>query len=322
MSVSTVSRDDSPASLTLGPVLFNWDAERWRDFYFRIADEAPVDLVYVGETVCFKRAPFIMPHLDAVLERLKAGGKQVIGSTLGLVMDRKDRDLVHRIVERDDILVEANDVSAIAQLQDRPHFVGPLINVYNEDTLALAARNGAVHACLTAEIPGTIISILAQNSPVPLEVQVFGRMPLALSARCYHARAHDLHKDSCQYVCALDPDGMDVDTLDGAPFLAVNGTQTMSYSYLNLSAEIPALRQQKINAFRLWPHTVDMVVVAGLYRDLLDEKIDGHDVVERLEALLPDVSFSNGYYHGQEGHRYVSRGDVRSAIHSEEGDRP
>ncbi len=36
------------ASLTLGPVLFNWPAETWRDFYFRIADEAPVDIVYLG----------------------------------------------------------------------------------------------------------------------------------------------------------------------------------------------------------------------------------------------------------------------------------
>ena len=40
--------------LTLGPVLYNWQPERWRDFYFRIADEAPVDRVAVGEVVCSK----------------------------------------------------------------------------------------------------------------------------------------------------------------------------------------------------------------------------------------------------------------------------
>ncbi len=48
--------------LTLGPVLFNWAPERWRDFYFRIADEAPLDIVYLGEVVCFKRAPLFGPH--------------------------------------------------------------------------------------------------------------------------------------------------------------------------------------------------------------------------------------------------------------------
>ena len=36
------------ANLTIGPLLFHWPAERKRDFYFRIADEAPVDTVYLG----------------------------------------------------------------------------------------------------------------------------------------------------------------------------------------------------------------------------------------------------------------------------------
>ena len=60
------------AKLTLGPVLFNWRPESWRDFYFRIADEAPVATVYLGETVCSKRAPLFEPHYEAVAERLSA----------------------------------------------------------------------------------------------------------------------------------------------------------------------------------------------------------------------------------------------------------
>ncbi len=306
MSTTSVSNGIDAAQLTLGPVLFNWSAERWRDFYFRIADEAPVDLVYVGEVVCFKRAPFLMPHLDTVLDRLKAAGKKVAASSLGLVMDARDRDLVQSIVSRENTLIEANDVSAMAHMAGKPHIIGPLVNIYNEESLALSARNGAVQACLPAEISSETISILTKSSQIPLEVQVFGRMPLALSARCYHARVHNLHKDTCQYVCNLDLDGMDVDTLDGEPFLAVNGTQTMSYAYLNLSVEIPALRQMGVSAFRLWPHSVDMVEVSKLYRDLLDGKIDGQEVANRLEEIMPDVSFANGYYHGQEGHYYVS----------------
>ena len=47
----------APTELTLGPNLFNWAPESWRDFYFRIADEAPVSIVYLGETICSKRAP-------------------------------------------------------------------------------------------------------------------------------------------------------------------------------------------------------------------------------------------------------------------------
>ena len=45
-------------NLTLGPVLFNWPVGRWVDFYARVADEAPVDRVCLGEVVCSKRQPF------------------------------------------------------------------------------------------------------------------------------------------------------------------------------------------------------------------------------------------------------------------------
>lgn len=46
------------ATLALGPVLYLWQGQKWRDFYFRIADEAPVSHVYLGETVCSKRFHF------------------------------------------------------------------------------------------------------------------------------------------------------------------------------------------------------------------------------------------------------------------------
>ena len=49
------------ATLALGPVLYLWQGEKWRDFYFRIADEAPVSYDYLGETVCSKRFRFTEP---------------------------------------------------------------------------------------------------------------------------------------------------------------------------------------------------------------------------------------------------------------------
>ena len=52
----------TPAHLTLGPLLFHWPAHKRRDFYLRIADEAPIDTVYLGEVVCSKREPFFEPY--------------------------------------------------------------------------------------------------------------------------------------------------------------------------------------------------------------------------------------------------------------------
>ena len=77
--------------LTLGPVLFNWAPEAWRDFHFRIADEAPVDRVIIGEVVCSKRSPFFAEHLPEVAERLAVAGKEVVFASLALVTLERER---------------------------------------------------------------------------------------------------------------------------------------------------------------------------------------------------------------------------------------
>ena len=239
------------SELTLGPVLFNWQPETWRDFYFRIADEAPVETVYLGEVICFKRAPLFDDYLDAVAARLKMAGKAIVRSTLAEVMSKQERQMIDDACAGDG-MVEANDGSALLRLRGRPHHVGPFINVYNERTLAVLAGNGVRNVCLPPEMPATAIRALSAEAArlgVTTEVQVFGRIGLALSARCYHARAHGRTKDSCQFVCNEDADGMTLRTLEDKPFLTVNGIQTMSHDYLNLAAELADLQAMGVSAF-------------------------------------------------------------------------
>jgi collagenase-like PrtC family protease len=207
--------------------------------------------------------------------------------------------------DADDLMVEANDLAIAADLFGRPHVIGPFVNVYNEGTLAFLAGRGAVRVCLPVELSATTLAIMAAQGVAEIEIQAFGRLPLAISARCYHARSRNLHKDGCQYVCADDPDGMPVDTMDGRPFLTVNGTQTMSCRYANLLADLPALRQAGIHRFRLWPQDCDMVAVARLFRDVLDGKRNALEANERLADLTPGIDFANGYMHGREGHAFI-----------------
>ncbi len=297
------------AELTLGPVLFHWPVEDWRDIYFRIADEAPVDAVYLGEVICHKRAPFIAPHLDEVADRLKAAGKRVVFTTLAEVMLRAERRLVEAVCAIEDHLVEANDASALWHLAGRPHHVGPYLNVYNEDTLGVLAGKGARHVCLPAELPAPALQALGAAAGalgVSLEVQVFGRVPLALSARCYHARLHGRTKDSCQYACEADPDGLALETLEGTPFLAINGVQTLSHSCLNLAGELADLLVMGITGFRLSPHGCDMVAVADIFRDVLDDELGADDAGAKLAALDPPGPFANGFFHGLPGRALMS----------------
>ena len=295
------------ATLVMGPVLFNWKPETWRDYYFRIADEADVDEVCVGEVVCSKRAPFFEPYLPDVIERLQGANKKVILSTLALIMNKREMNAVRDVAEiiDDGIQVEANDVSATALLRGKPHTVGPFVNVYNEGTLSYLAENGAQSVCLPVELGLDALTALAKDTPVQLETLVFGRLPLAISARCYHARAHGLHKDSCKYVCEQDKDGMDVETLDGEAFLAVNGVQTLSHAYGELSASVRDFLRIGIRRLRLSPHArVDMVAVADAYRAVANGTMDGEQAHAHLAGMLKGADMCNGYIHGQNGHIY------------------
>lgn len=294
--------------LTLGPVLFNWNPDTWRDLYYRIADEAPVDTVYIGEVVCSKRAPFFTPHYADVAERLAARGKNVVFSSLAEIMIRRERKMTSELCAGDDFMIEANDSVALYHLRGAPHAVGPYVNAYNEETLSVLAANGAVHFTMPPELPRDSLAEMAKAAKrlgVSLEVQVYGRVPLALSARCYHARAHGRVKDNCQFVCEQDPDGMELQTLDEKEFLVVNGVQTLSYTCLNMLQELHAMLDMGITAFRISPHSHDMVETASVFRDVLDKKISPADAVRRTAASGPGVPFSNGFFYRKPGYQWV-----------------
>lgn len=290
--------------LTLGPVLFNWPAEYWRDFYLQVADEAPVDTVFLGEVICSKRAPLFDPYFEEVVTRLENGGKKLIFSTLAEVASNIDRRLMKRVAASHDMLIEANDASALLHLDGRPHTIGPYMNAYNEDSLAFFADNGARSICLPPEIPAVGISALSEEAKavgIDLEVLVFGRMPLALSARCYHARAHGRTKDSCKFICDQDMDGMVLDTLEDKPFLVINGIQTMSYTYLNLINELDGLTAAGVNRLRISPQSKGTIEVCHAFRSVLDGKQSAEDACDLLTNCGVDAPFANGFYHQRPG---------------------
>jgi collagenase-like PrtC family protease len=300
-----VSAMETRIALTLGPLQFHWPIEKLRDFYARIADEAPVEVVYLGEVVCSKRAPFSEPHYASIAERLTRAGKQVVFSSLAEVMLRRERRMTEALCELTEFEIEINDASALSIVNGRSHRIGQMFNVYNEEALRHLARGGATHFSLPVELPRQSVEILAGAAralSAQVEVFAFGRVPLAISARCYHARVHGRTKDSCQFVCDQDPDGMVVKTLDGQDFLAVNGVQTLSYTHLCLLHEIEQLRRIGVKQLRLSPHTLDMIGVASLFRAVVDRAIAPAEAERRLLTLDQSLVLANGFWHGRAGH--------------------
>jgi collagenase-like PrtC family protease len=293
--------------LTLGPVLFNWPTDQWVDFYARIADEAEVDRVCVGEVVCSKRTPFRDDAMAGVIERLERAGKEAVVATLAMPTGAREMRAIAEIIAAG-CLVEANDTATIHLLAGRPHVTGPFLNIYNEAAVALHRALGATRICLPPELPLDAVRRLAAGNAAT-EVLVFGRPPLAISARCYHARLHGLTKDSCQFVCERDPDGLDVRTIDGRDFLAVNGVQTLGHGVTAAVHQVGDLRDAGVASLRLSPHSCDMVAVARVFRALADARIAAKEAEAQLAALPLPGPLSDGFLRGVAGARQLHEVD-------------
>ena len=159
----------------------------------------------------------------------------------------------------------------------------------------------------------SVAEIAAGAPGIAFEVFAFGRIPLAISARCAHARAKGQIKDNCQFVCGEEPDGMPVRTLDKQSFLALNGVQTVSHTCQALVGELPDLVAAGVSRFRLSPQDCDMAAIARIYEDALAERIDAEEAVARIGTVYPDVPLSNGFHHAREGAAWVAR--ARNTAH-------
>lgn len=289
--------------LTVGPNFFFWEAETIRSFYRDLA-ATPVARVVLGELVCSKRLPFWRDEIPAAIEVLQAAGKEVALTTLALLTLRRERKITADLMDLD-LPVEVNDLSALVQIPEgRPFWVGPLVNVYNEGTLRWLIRRGARRICLPPELTLDSVAVLAgagRDEGVPVEVWGHGRLPLAISARCYHARLHDRAKDSCQFVCGKDPDGRDVDTMDGQQFLTVNGVQTLSQSTASMALKIDDLHSAGVAALRLSPQSRNFDDICIAYASRLGGETSGAALAARLRPLVPGGNLSDGFLSGPAG---------------------
>ncbi len=289
--------------LTVGPNQFFWSADRWASFYQDLAS-APVDRIVLGELVCSKRLPFYQNRIPEAITTLVDAGKDVALTSLALVTLKRERKQTAELAEMG-VEVEVNDLTALSHLPEGAKFsVGPLVNVYNEGTIAWLASRGATRICLPPELPLASVEILAKAGAelgLAIEVWGHGRLPLALSGRCYHARMHNRTKDNCQFACEDDPDGLDVHTLDGQPFLAMNGVQTLSDSYACAAYQIDALADAGVSALRLSPQSNGFSTICDLYRQLLNTEQDADHVVDAIDRIDGNIRLSDGFLTGDRG---------------------
>lgn len=289
--------------LALGPVLYYWPKEKLLEFYERIST-TPLDIIYLGETVCSKRHALNTADWLDLAERLSATGKEIILSTMALLEAESELKTLRRLCENGRFTVEANDMSAVRLLSERktPFVLGTGINVYSDRTLRFLAGLGAKRWVMPVELSRQTLATIQAGRPAGVETEVFayGRMPLAYSARCFTARYHNLPKDDCQYRCLDDPEGLTLRTREDQAFLTLNGIQTQSAQTNNLLAELAELRELKVDVLRISPQAQGTETVIESFAACLSGQRDPLEAAQALNAALPYGACA-GYWQGQAG---------------------
>ncbi len=283
--------------ISLGPLQYFWSRERTLAFY-REAAGWPLDVIYLGETVCSKRRELHTRDWIALAEELAESGKQIVLSSLALLEAESELGALKRLVANGRFLVEANDMSAVQLCRERglPFVGGPTLNVYNHHALRLLREDGMCRLVLGVEQGFEQVRALrefAESDGVTmpeLEVIAWGRMPLAYSARCFTARALDVAKDQCGFRCIEHPDGLPLATREGQPFLVINGIQVLGREICDLGPDLIGLRSVGIDVLRLYPQAEGMGDVVAHFNFAVGSPVPP-----------PRMGARNGYWHGQPG---------------------
>ncbi|WP_040670440.1 U32 family peptidase [Rhodanobacter fulvus] len=287
--------------LSLGPLQYFWPRERTLAFYHEAAGW-PLDIIYLGETVCSKRRELGTRDWIALAAELVESGKQIVLSSLALIEAESELGVLQRLIDEGGCWIEANDLSAVQLCRERgmPFVAGPTLNIYNHHALAMLMDDGLRRWVPGVEQGYTLLRELrdamqAEEQPMPeLEVIAFGRLPLAYSARCFTARALDVAKDQCDFRCIEYPDGMPLATREGRPFLRINGIQIQGEEVTDLGPEILQLRELGVDVLRLYPQAEGMADI-----------VDHYHLVRRSPVAPPRIGARNGYWHGEPGMRPV-----------------
>ena len=134
---------------------------------------------------------------------------------------------------------------------------------------------------------------------LPLEVNIFGRVALSISSRCFIAHNLNIERDDCKLACFKHNAGFNA-LSEQQELFNLNGMQVQSAKIYNLIKEIPDLQTIGVHNFRINPTPeFSLNQISSLITAQLNPTPDNF-LAEQQNKL-----FANGFYHNQEGYKFI-----------------
>ena len=288
--------------LSLAPIQFFWQKEILLEFYLQML-EAPLDTIYLGETVCSRRQKMRFADWFGLACDLAESGKEIVLSSQVLLESESDLKRLRKIAGQERFKIEANDMGAVKLAREHgiPFVAGASLNIYNEATLQLFQNLGAYRWVAPAELARDKVAAIALSEPaIETELFAWGKIPLAYSSRCFTARHYNLNKDSCEFRCLDHEHGLTMNTREHKPFLTINGIQTMSYGSQMLLPHHQEIADAGVGVLRLSPQLIEMPRIIELHRAVLDGATDADTACAELQEYATGTPV-DGYWRGQPG---------------------
>ena len=248
--------------------------------------------------MCSRRQQLRIADWTLLVRELSDAGKEVVVSSQVLLESESDLRIVRRLRDEANCKMEANDLGAVNIALGHPFVGGPHLNIYNESTLATYSRYGMIRWIPPLEADRELVKTLHSSRPngVETELFVYGKLPLAFSARCFTARHYNLNKDDCQFKCLEHPSGLTLKTREQQSFLTINGIQTMSAQSYNLLNQIPDMLEMGIDVIRISPQLDHMKDIISAFDSARSGRaIQGDNYAWDSEGMV------NGYWFGDAG---------------------
>ncbi len=282
---------------SLGPSLFFWPKNEVEQFYQQ-AKRSSADIIYLGETVCSKRRELRAKDWLGLAKDLATDtNKEIVVSTMTLLEAPAEIQVMKRLCDNGELLIEANDLSAVQIMHELklPFVVGPAINCYNLSTLKVLIKQGMTRWVMPVELSGDWLKTLLQQAEqenirkdFQCEVFSWGYLPLAYSARCFTARSEDKAKDDCEYCCINYPQGRRMNSREGERVFVLNGIQTMSGYQYNLINEVAELKAMGVDIARISADSEQAFTLLDNFKMQLQEP---------AQYVLDKNNECNGFWH-------------------------